>query len=66
MSSSDVVQNVHVVTSPQTLAAGSTRVMVHMFYWKPALADQILIVKDGSGSVLFDPQAREGAPYGEN
>lgn len=65
MGSSDVVQNVHVVTVAQTIAAGVSRVMVHALEWHPSAENDDLLVTDGAGNMLFKARAAGAAPNGE-
>lgn len=65
MGTSDVVQNVSVVTVASTIATGTTRTMVHMMEWHPAAADNDLLVKDGAGNILLKARASGAAPNGE-
>jgi hypothetical protein len=65
MGSSDVVQNVHVVTSAQTIASGSQRVMVHQFVWHPSAENDDLLITDTAGNILYKCRAMGAAPNGE-
>ena len=65
MGNQDAIQTVHVVTIAETIASGTTRVMVHALEWHPAAADNDLMVKDGSGNIIFKARAAGGAPNGE-
>jgi hypothetical protein len=65
MGSSDVVQNVHVITSARTIADNYSRVMIHALEWHPSAADDDLMVKDSAGNILFKARAQGAAPNGE-